>query len=317
MLSPPWWLLGAALALFVSQQLIVGIIWNRKYKLPPRVPGIPFFGNTFQIPASQQGPWAKALAEKFGEMFTCKLGSQTWVFLNSSRVVKDLMERRSAIYSSRPEWPMTQDILSGGSRIVMMGYTDRWRKLRKIMHSILNSGQTEVYKPFQDIESRHLLWDYLHNPGKWYTANGRFANSVIMSVVFGRRSQLEDPATAKLFETVEDFLFNAQPGANLVDAYPILSKLPTFLQWWRPRGHRLFHKTLKVYQDEVKTIQQKMAAGKQKDCFATYFLQQYEKEPDIDETQRLFVLRSLLEAGSDTSKVSVGQIIAAVYTFPD
>ncbi|KAK5320481.1 hypothetical protein LTR93_006693 [Exophiala xenobiotica] len=317
MLSPPWWLLGAALALFVSQQLIVGIIWNRKYKLPPRVPGIPFFGNTFQIPASQQGSWAKALAEKFGEMFTCKLGSQTWVFLNSSRVVKDLMERRSAIYSSRPEWPMTQDILSGGSRIVMMGYTDRWRKLRKIMHSILNSGQTEVYKPFQDIESRHLLWDYLHNPGKWYTANGRFANSVIMSVVFGRRSQLDDPATAKLFETVEDFLFNAQPGANLVDAYPILSKLPTFLQWWRPRGHRLFHKTLKVYQDEVKTIQQKMAAGKQKDCFATYFLQQYEKEPDIDETQRLFVLRSLLEAGSDTSKVSVGQIIAAVYTFPD
>ena len=140
---------------------------------------------------------------------------------------------------------MTQDIISGGSRIVMMSYNDRWRKLRKIMHSILNSRQTEIYKPFQDIESRHLLWDYLHNPDKWYTANGRFANSVIMSVVFGRRSQLGDPATAKLFETVEDFLFNVQPGANLVDAYPVLNKLPTFLQWWRPRGLRLFHKTRK------------------------------------------------------------------------
>ncbi|KAI1623907.1 cytochrome P450 [Exophiala viscosa] len=315
--SPSWLLLGAALALFVGQRLIASIIWNRKYKLPPRVPGIPFFGNTFQIPPTQQGPWAKDLAEKYGEMFTCKFGSQTWVFLNSSRVVNDLMERRSAIYSSRPEWPMTQDIISGGSRIVMMGYNDHWRKLRKIMHSILNSRQTEVYKPFQDTESRHLLWDYLHNPDKWYTANGRFANSVIMSVVFGRRSQLGEPATEKLFETIEDFLSNVQPGANLVDGYPVLAKLPTFLQWWRPRGLRLFHKTRKVYADEVRNINQKLADGKQRDCFAVQFLEQCEKEPDINETQRLFVLGSLMEAGSDTSKVSVSQIIAAACTYPD
>lgn len=39
-----------------------------KYKLPPLVPGVPLFGNTFQIPLVQQGPWAKELAEKYGEM---------------------------------------------------------------------------------------------------------------------------------------------------------------------------------------------------------------------------------------------------------
>lgn len=42
---------------------------GRKYKLPPQVPGIPIFGNAFQIPALQQGPWAKELAEKYGEMY--------------------------------------------------------------------------------------------------------------------------------------------------------------------------------------------------------------------------------------------------------
>lgn len=45
---------------------------KRKYNLPPRVPGIPIFGNTFQIPALQQGPWAKKLAEKYGEMFVAR-----------------------------------------------------------------------------------------------------------------------------------------------------------------------------------------------------------------------------------------------------
>jgi hypothetical protein len=42
--------------------------WHKKYKLPPQVPGILIFGNTFQIPEIQQGPWAKGLAEKYGEM---------------------------------------------------------------------------------------------------------------------------------------------------------------------------------------------------------------------------------------------------------
>ena len=41
---------------------------SSKYKLPPVVPGIPIFGNSFQVPATQQGPWAKELANKYGEM---------------------------------------------------------------------------------------------------------------------------------------------------------------------------------------------------------------------------------------------------------
>lgn len=39
---------------------------NQKYKLPARVPGIPILGNSLQVPAVQQGPWAKDLAAKYG-----------------------------------------------------------------------------------------------------------------------------------------------------------------------------------------------------------------------------------------------------------
>jgi len=60
------------------------------------------------------------------------MGGVKWVFLNTRKVVDDLLEKRSAIYSGRPKFPMTQDIISGGNRIVLMGYTDRWRSLRKV-----------------------------------------------------------------------------------------------------------------------------------------------------------------------------------------
>lgn len=128
---------------------------------------------------------------------------------------------------------------------MLMPYDDRWRMLRKIMHNVLMARQQDVFMPFQDLESRHLLWDYLEKPDRWWSANGRFANSVIMSVVFGRRSTLDDPDVTALFETVELFLENQQPGVNIVDGFNFLKNIPRPLQWWRPRGDAIFHKTYK------------------------------------------------------------------------
>ena len=133
--------------------------------------------------------------------------------------------------------------MSGESRIVLMPYNEQWRNIRKIMHQILTAAN--LYMPFEDLESKQLLWDYLENPDRWWSANARYANSVIMSVIFGRRSLLDDPDVVELFETLELFLENQQPGVNIVDAFPILDRLPKHLQWWRPRGERIFEKTKK------------------------------------------------------------------------
>ncbi|KAK6072221.1 cytochrome p450 [Seiridium cupressi] len=305
--------LSTIVLLLVGRWAVKAAQWRRTYKLPPQVPGIPIFGNTFQIPAVQQGPWAKKLAAQYGEMFTCKFGGSTWVFLNSSRVVTDLMERRAAIYSSRPPFPMTQSIMSDDSRIVLMPYNDKWRTLRKVMHSILSTRAMDIFMPFQDLESKHLLWDYLETPGKWWAANGRYANSVIMSVVFGRRSTLDDPDVVELFETIDLFLENQQPGTNIVDGFPVLEKLPKKLQWWRPRGEAIYRKTAAR---EVEGLQQRMKAGTQRRCFATDFLET-EEIKKLGENQKLFVFGTLMEAGSDTSRVSLGQIIAGAATYPD
>jgi cytochrome P450 len=226
------------------------------------------------------------------------------------------MERRAAIYSSRPPFPMTQDIISGGSRIVLMPYSDDWRRIRKILHQLLAARQQDMYKPYQDLESKHLLWNYLHTPDRWWSENGRYANSVIMSVVFGTRSDLGNPDTVELFETMELFLENQQPGANIVDAFPVLANLPKKLQWWRPKGERLFEQTKAVYRKALDKVIRDTQAGTQKDCFAVDFLAIAEKQA-LTEVQKLFVLGTLMEAGSDTSRVTLGQIIAGAATYPD
>lgn len=161
------------------------------------------------------------------------------MFLNSSRVVNDILEKRAAIYSSRPEMPMVQGIMSDNCRIVLMQYCEKWRGVRKIMHGILNSRKMVEFSGYQDLESKQLLWDYLKYPEKWYTANQRYANAVVMSVVYGKRLLLDDPSLAPLLKQSKEMIKHMQPGSSLVDGFPFLAKLPAMLQWWRPEGERL------------------------------------------------------------------------------
>lgn len=72
----------------------------------------------------------------------------------------------------------------------------------------------------------------------------------------------------------------------------------------------------RVYKRELEKCQAKLEAGTQRECFATDFFKSEEYQK-MDETQRLFTLGSLMEAGSDTSRVTIGQIIAGAATYPD
>ncbi|KAL1610537.1 hypothetical protein SLS60_002206 [Paraconiothyrium brasiliense] len=274
----------------------------------------------FQMPPWHQGPWAQQTAQKYGEMFTLQIASNTWVFLNSSRVVADLLEKRSAIYSSRPRFPYTSTLMSGDCRMVLQPYGPQWRAIRKIMHSILNGKNADTFAPFQDVESKQLLFDVLREPDLWWKANQRFANSVIMSVVFGKRitgseqRQQEGKSNVdKLFDTSQEFIAALQPGANLVDTFYFLDRLPKPLKWWTRRGEEAFQRLLDVYGTEVRDLEERISKGTCPPCFASKFIEDPESGK-LGETQRLFALGSLMEAGSDTSRMTLSQIVAAAAT---
>jgi cytochrome P450 len=248
--------------------------------------------------------------------FTIKVASNTWVFLNSSRAVTSLLEKRSAIYSSRPAFPYTSDLLSGGCRMVVQPYGPQWRRLRKIMHSILNIKNASTFAPFQDLESRQLVYDVLQDPETWFLANQRFANSVVMSVVFGKRVlERREENVEALFDTSMEFIMAQQIGANWVDTMHWLNFLPKPLQWWRKRGLAGHERVLNVYKNEMKDLKRRMAEGTCPPCFATKFLADPETEA-LGEKQTLFALGSLMEAGSDTSRMTISQIIAAAAADP-
>jgi hypothetical protein len=89
-------------SLFVLSNLqlmadIVSAIKSAKYKYPQGPKPLPIIGNMHQLPQGQLGKWAQGLAKEYGEMFTIKIGGQRWVFLTSTRTIKDLLEKRAAV----------------------------------------------------------------------------------------------------------------------------------------------------------------------------------------------------------------------------
>ncbi|KAL5434679.1 hypothetical protein PMIN05_007652 [Paraphaeosphaeria minitans] len=265
-----------ALSLLLFAKLWANFQWHRKYKLPPGPRGLPFFGNMFEMPPYHQGPWAQELAQKYGEMFTLHIANTPWIFLNTPRAVSDLLETRSAIYSSRPRFPYASTLASSGCRVVLQPYGARWSAVRKVMHGILPAKNGGTFAPFQDVESRQLVADVL-------------------------------------FDTSQEFIAALQPGANLVDTFHFLDRLPRPLKWWTRRGEEAFQRLLDVYGAEVDELKKRMERGACPPCFASKFLENPESER-LGETQRLFALGSLIEAGSDTSRMTLSQIVAAAAT---
>jgi hypothetical protein len=177
--------------------------------------------------------------------FTLQIGGTYWLFLNSRRVAMELLEKRAAKYSSRMNLPMAYDLISNQKRTLLMPYGDLWRRERKIMHQILNVNQQVSFEPFQDVESRALLYHYLENPDNWWKAHGTFSGSVIMSVVFGRRAGLHDANMKASLAVSEEFVDYLAPGRALVDIFPFLIRVPWLksLQPWRWYGDDLHRRT--------------------------------------------------------------------------
>lgn len=66
-------------------------------------------------------------AEEYGPVYSLILGTQVMIVLSSDQAVKDLLDKRSNIYSSRPDMYLGR-IVSGNSRMLLMVSLDGSRQ---------------------------------------------------------------------------------------------------------------------------------------------------------------------------------------------
>jgi cytochrome P450 len=110
----------------------------RRRHLPPKVPGPPIINHTFQHLGADLPERLMKWAEEYGEIYRTRSAATDFIWLNSPRAIKEIIDKRSVIYSSRQPMPMALGAASGGRRVTFMPRGKRWRAIRAIIHRVSN-----------------------------------------------------------------------------------------------------------------------------------------------------------------------------------
>lgn len=99
---------------------MLATVGKRPKDYPPGPSTLPIIGNLYQMPRKKAHLQFQRWAQEYGPIYSLILGTKVPIVLSSDQAIKDLLDKRGGIYSSRPERYIAQDVISGGRRVVLM-----------------------------------------------------------------------------------------------------------------------------------------------------------------------------------------------------
>ncbi|KAF9653254.1 CyP450 monooxygenase [Thelephora ganbajun] len=220
------------LAVVASLFLVYRRRRNSRWPYPPGPKGYPVIGNVLDVP--QGVPLWKA-AMSMGEIYNSDvvylnlLGADQ-IILNSNEAISDLLDKRSAIYSDRPRFPIIELMDAYSWTLPLVGYGDRWRSSRRLLHEFLSIRATNTYDDQQHYYSRDFLLRIAESPQDLWDHIKFTTGALIMSLTYGFDIKShEDPFLAAAERALVILEEATVPGTFLVDTFPILKHIPSWL----------------------------------------------------------------------------------------
>ncbi|KAK4152517.1 phenol 2-monooxygenase [Chaetomidium leptoderma] len=259
--------------------------------------------------------WAK----QYGGIFSLKVGPATSIVISSPRLIKQLVDKKSNLYSSRPA-SHVGNIIGNGDHLLLMQYSDRWRTCRKLVHQFfMEQMVVKNHIDVVDAEAVQMLRDFVVQPDGYMKHPKRFSNSIIMSLIYGTRTPtIKTRHMVKLYDLMENWSKVMEAGNTPpVDIFPFLKLVPEkFLGMWRSRAQDVGTEMTALYGEWVEYVIERRKNSGSRDCFLDRILDQREKL-DIDNHGLYFLCGTVMEGGSDTTSSLVISFIHAMTKWPE
>lgn len=112
-----------------------------------------------------------------------KVGNTNMAVITDRRLVKEVVDRKSGIYSHRPASYVSHDLITKGNHLLVMYYGEQWRTFRRLVHQhLMESMVDNEHLTIVNAEAVQLAHDYLHDPQNHMLHPKRFSNSITNSI---------------------------------------------------------------------------------------------------------------------------------------
>ncbi|XP_059289208.1 nicotine N-demethylase CYP82E3-like [Lycium ferocissimum] len=337
---------NAILVLLISLTFFSIFIWKTKLcklskpqnPFPPEISGgWPVIGHLLQFSGNDNITLSRKLAflaDKYGPVFTFRLGLPRILVVSSYDAVRDCLNTNDKVLSDRPPSLAGEYIGYNNAMLFLASYGTYWRKIRKIViKEVLSSSRleklknvrvSEVQMSIKELYSFRDSFPVKVNLTKWLE---KLTLSLIVKMIAGKsyrrleKGGNEEEEVERFKKALKDFMYISMEFV-LWDAFPI----PLF-KWIDFQGHVKFMKrtfkdidcVLQKWLDEHVKKREEVddVAGNEKDFIDVLmshedFEDSYTRETTIKAT----ALSMVLDA-SDTTAVHLNWVMATLLNHRD
>ena len=232
----------------------------------------------------------------YGPIISVRFGQTVIISIGSYEAAHDLLEKRKDIYDSRPHFIVGGDCITKGLNFILLPNDSRWKTHRRLVSNFLSNRQVRSYRYLQGIETKQLLYDLLRS--KDFSGElRRFNFSIIMTLIYGRRMEArmnpEIGEHRKIIRSIGGAMVQAQ--TTVVEAFPILNRLPRWAAPWKKMGDVLFDYADKFFQGNMQYAQSSTSYNWARR------ISDFKEAQGLPLTELSHIVGTLLGAGSDTS----------------
>ncbi|KAG1856694.1 cytochrome P450 [Suillus subalutaceus] len=226
--------------------------------------------------------------DEYGPLITIRSNFERIVIIGRYKAAVEIMENQGKFVADRPRMVAAGEMLNGGMSIALIPFGDRFRRMRRALHSHLQPKAAEAYQPVQTSHAKDIVLGVLDNPQDITHHAITYAATTIMKVAYAKNTPTSgtDPEVVEMLQMSRMVARILRPGAYLVDSIPWLKYLP-----WYGRELKLgFESRKKVHIDDMERVKEQM-------------------------TEMAFLGGAFLSAGSVTTSASICTVLMAAACF--